>query len=221
MVTLGRERLTLGSQAVSMFRLHERMVEAARDRDLLDPVLSRSMTRLWARMWLLRFTWQRAIDSGDLSVARLLGAQADDLGNRPATWAIWPPRCSVPTRAPTPRMTSWCITCWWAGRRRSWAAPARFSATSSASGCWACPKNRVDDGLTGSRRRCVRCCGAGARSPSATVSVRSALCRTATRSGRCCPALAPAGRRHPAGAGLATRTARGHRARCVHRGGRP
>ena len=64
-VTLGRERLTLGSQAVSMFRLHERMVEAARDRDLLDPVLSRSMTKLWARMWLLRFTWQRAIESGD------------------------------------------------------------------------------------------------------------------------------------------------------------
>src|SRR6202000_631099 len=52
MVTLGRERLTLGSQAVSMFRLHERMVDAARDHDLLDPVLSRSMTRLWARLWL-------------------------------------------------------------------------------------------------------------------------------------------------------------------------
>jgi alkylation response protein AidB-like acyl-CoA dehydrogenase len=65
-VTLGRERLTLGSQAVGMFRLHERMVEAARDHDLLDPVLSRSMTKLWARMWLLRFTWQRAIDSGDV-----------------------------------------------------------------------------------------------------------------------------------------------------------
>jgi len=34
------------------------MVEAARDHGLLDPVLSRSMTRLWARMWLLRFTWR-------------------------------------------------------------------------------------------------------------------------------------------------------------------
>jgi alkylation response protein AidB-like acyl-CoA dehydrogenase len=86
-VTLGRERLTLGSQAVGMFRLHERMVEAARDHDLLDPVLSRSMTRLWARMWLLRFTWQRAIDSGDLtssvfSVLKLMTSETDrDLGD--------------------------------------------------------------------------------------------------------------------------------------------
>jgi alkylation response protein AidB-like acyl-CoA dehydrogenase len=87
MVTLGRERLTLGTQAVSMFRLHERMVEAARDRDLLDPVLSRSLTRLWARMWLLRFTWQRAIDTGDLtspafSVLKLMTSETDrDLGD--------------------------------------------------------------------------------------------------------------------------------------------
>jgi 3-oxochol-4-en-24-oyl-CoA dehydrogenase len=87
MVTLGRERLTLGSQAVAMFRLHERMVDAARDRDLLDPVLSRSMTRLWARMWLLRYTWQRAIDSGDLtspafSVLKLMTSETDqDLGD--------------------------------------------------------------------------------------------------------------------------------------------
>jgi alkylation response protein AidB-like acyl-CoA dehydrogenase len=86
-VTLGRERLTLGSQAVGMFRLHERMVEAARDHDLLDPVLSRSMTKLWARMWLLRFTWQRAIDSGDLtssvfSVLKLMTSETDrDLGD--------------------------------------------------------------------------------------------------------------------------------------------
>jgi alkylation response protein AidB-like acyl-CoA dehydrogenase len=86
-VTLGRERLTLGSQAVGMFRLHERMVEAARDHDLLDPVLARSMTKLWARMWLLRFTWQRAIDSGDLtssvfSVLKLMTSETDrDLGD--------------------------------------------------------------------------------------------------------------------------------------------
>jgi 3-oxochol-4-en-24-oyl-CoA dehydrogenase len=86
-VTLGSERLTLGSQAVGMFRLHERMVEAARDHDLLDPVLSRSMTKLWARMWLLRFTWQRAIDSGDLtssvfSVLKLMTSETDrDLGD--------------------------------------------------------------------------------------------------------------------------------------------
>jgi len=87
MVTLGRERLTLGSQAVAMFQLHERMVEAARDHGLLDPVLSRSMTRLWSRMWLLRYTWQRAIDSGDLtssafSVLKLMTSETDqDLGD--------------------------------------------------------------------------------------------------------------------------------------------
>jgi len=84
---LGRERLTLGSQAVAMFQLHERMVQAARERDLLDPVLARSMTKMWARMWLLRFTWQRAIDDGDLaspafSVLKLMTSEADrDLGD--------------------------------------------------------------------------------------------------------------------------------------------
>jgi alkylation response protein AidB-like acyl-CoA dehydrogenase len=82
LVTLGRERLTLGSQAVSMFRLHGRMVEAARDQGLIDPVLSRSMTKLWARLWLLRYTWQRAIDSGDLtspafSVLKLMTSETD------------------------------------------------------------------------------------------------------------------------------------------------
>ena len=87
MVTLGRERLTLGSQAVAMFRLHERMVEAAHDHDLLDPVLARSLTKLWSRMWLLRYTWQRAIDSGDLtssafSVLKLMTSETDqDLGD--------------------------------------------------------------------------------------------------------------------------------------------
>jgi alkylation response protein AidB-like acyl-CoA dehydrogenase len=86
-VTLGRERLTLGSQAVSMFQLHERMVDAARDHDLLDPVLARSMTRLWSRMWLLSYTWQRAIESGDLtssafSVLKLMTSETDqDLGD--------------------------------------------------------------------------------------------------------------------------------------------
>jgi alkylation response protein AidB-like acyl-CoA dehydrogenase len=87
MVTLGRERLTLGSQAVSMFRRHERMVEEARARNLLDPQLCRSMTKLWARMWLLRFTWQRAIDGGDLtssafSVLKLMTSETErDLGD--------------------------------------------------------------------------------------------------------------------------------------------
>jgi 3-oxochol-4-en-24-oyl-CoA dehydrogenase len=87
LATLGRERLTLGSQAVAMFRLHKRMVESARERNMLDPVLARSMTRLWARMWLLRFTWQRAIDDGDLaspafSVLKLMTSETDrDLGD--------------------------------------------------------------------------------------------------------------------------------------------
>ncbi|MDV3124513.1 acyl-CoA dehydrogenase family protein [Mycobacterium sp. 21AC1] len=102
MVTLGRERLTLGTQAVAMFQLHEQMVAAARDRDLLDPVLSRSMTRLWARMWLLRFTWQRAIDSGDLtspafSVLKLMTSETDrDLGDM-ATEVLGTDACTDPT----------------------------------------------------------------------------------------------------------------------------
>ncbi|WP_166908091.1 acyl-CoA dehydrogenase family protein [Mycobacterium sp. DL440] len=102
MVTLGRERLTLGTQAVGMFKLHEQMVDAARDRGLLDPVLSRSMTRLWARMWLLRFTWQRAIDSGDLtspafSVLKLMTSETDrDLGDM-ATEVLGTDACTDPT----------------------------------------------------------------------------------------------------------------------------
>jgi alkylation response protein AidB-like acyl-CoA dehydrogenase len=101
MVTLGRERLTLGSQAVSMFRLHDRMIDAARDHDLLDPVLARSMTRLWARMWLLRYTWQRAIDSGDLtspafSVLKLMTSETDqDLGDM-ATEVLGTDACTDP-----------------------------------------------------------------------------------------------------------------------------
>lgn len=102
MVTLGRERLTLGTQAVSMFRLHERMVDAARERALLDQTLSRSMTRLWARMWLLRFTWQRAIDAGDLtspafSVLKLMTSETDrDLGDM-ATEVLGTDACTDPT----------------------------------------------------------------------------------------------------------------------------
>ncbi|BBX94280.1 MULTISPECIES: acyl-CoA dehydrogenase family protein [Mycolicibacterium] len=102
MVTLGRERLTLGTQAVAMFQLHEQMVQAARQRGLLDQTLSRSMTRLWARMWLLRFTWQRAIDSGDLtspafSVLKLMTSETDrDLGDM-ATEVLGTDACTDPT----------------------------------------------------------------------------------------------------------------------------
>lgn len=87
LVTLGRERLTLGSQAVAMFKLLDRMVQAANDRGQLDPVLARTMTKLWSRMWLLRFTWERAIDEGDtsssaFSVLKLMTSETDrDLGD--------------------------------------------------------------------------------------------------------------------------------------------
>jgi alkylation response protein AidB-like acyl-CoA dehydrogenase len=70
-----------------MFKLHEKMVAAARDHDLLDQALGRSLTKLWARMWLLRYTWQRAVDAGDLaspafSVLKLMTSETDrDLGD--------------------------------------------------------------------------------------------------------------------------------------------
>lgn len=87
LLTLGRERLTLGSQAVGMFKLYEQLVQAARDRDTLDPVLARTMTRLWSRIWLLRYTWQRAVTDGDtnssaFSVLKLMTSETDrDLGD--------------------------------------------------------------------------------------------------------------------------------------------
>ncbi|RDH80443.1 acyl-CoA dehydrogenase [Mycolicibacterium moriokaense] len=101
MTTLGRERLTLGSQAVGMFGRHARMIQEARRRDRLDPVLARSMTRLWARMWLLRFAWQRAVDAGDLasptfSFLKLMTSETDrDLGDL-ATDVLGTDACTVP-----------------------------------------------------------------------------------------------------------------------------
>lgn len=82
LVTLGRERLALGSQAVGMFERHKQLVEAAQSRNLLDAALSRSLTKLWARIWLLRFTWQRAFEGGDLtspafSVLKLMTTETD------------------------------------------------------------------------------------------------------------------------------------------------
>jgi alkylation response protein AidB-like acyl-CoA dehydrogenase len=99
--TLGRERLTLGSHAVAMFLLHEQMARAAREHHLLDAVLVRSMTRLWVRMWLLRFTWQRAIEGGDLtspafSVLKLMTSETDrDLGDL-ATEVLGTDACADP-----------------------------------------------------------------------------------------------------------------------------
>jgi alkylation response protein AidB-like acyl-CoA dehydrogenase len=79
---LGRERLTLGTHAVAMFRRHDALVSLARERGVLDPVLGRSMTRLWARMWLLRYTWQRAVEAGDVTspafaVLKLITSETD------------------------------------------------------------------------------------------------------------------------------------------------
>lgn len=79
---LGRERLTLGTHAVAMFRRHEALVAAARSRGALDPVLARALTRLWARTWLLRHTWQRAVAGGDItspefSVLKLVASETD------------------------------------------------------------------------------------------------------------------------------------------------
>ncbi|SEP59988.1 Acyl-CoA dehydrogenase [Mycobacterium sp. 88mf] len=79
---LGRERLTLGTHAVAMFRRLDGLIAAARSRGDLDPVLARSMTRLWARTWLLRYTWQRAVAGGDVtsaefSVLKLVASETD------------------------------------------------------------------------------------------------------------------------------------------------
>jgi 3-oxochol-4-en-24-oyl-CoA dehydrogenase len=59
------------------------------------------MTRLWARMWLLRYTWQRAVDSGDLtspafSVLKLMTSETDqDLGDM-ATEVLGIDACTDP-----------------------------------------------------------------------------------------------------------------------------
>lgn len=98
---LGRERLTLGTHAVAMFRRHQALVSAAAERGVLDPALKRSMTRLWARMWLLRYTWQRAVEGGDLtspefSVLKLVTSETDrDLSDL-ATDVLGLDACSDP-----------------------------------------------------------------------------------------------------------------------------
>jgi alkylation response protein AidB-like acyl-CoA dehydrogenase len=101
MATLGRERLTLGAQAVTMFKLHQRMVEAAAQRGTLDFALARVMTRLWARIWLLRFTWQRAVGAGDsgssaFAALKLMTSEtARDVGDL-ATDVLGPDACVDP-----------------------------------------------------------------------------------------------------------------------------
>ncbi|WP_330255136.1 acyl-CoA dehydrogenase family protein [Nocardia sp. NBC_00565] len=66
--TLGQERLSLGAQAVGMFEALRSVADAARQRDLLDPLLRDSIIRLWTRIWLLRATWLRAL-SGDTELS--------------------------------------------------------------------------------------------------------------------------------------------------------
>ncbi|TDO09972.1 alkylation response protein AidB-like acyl-CoA dehydrogenase [Mycobacterium sp. BK086] len=101
MLTLSRERLTLGCQAVAMFKRHQRIVEAARKRGRLDPVLARTMTKIWARMWLLRFTWQRAVAGEDMaspafSVLKIMTSETDrDLCDL-ATDALGTDACTEP-----------------------------------------------------------------------------------------------------------------------------
>ena len=77
------------------------MVEAARSRDLLDAALSRSLTKLWARIWLLRFTWQRAFEGGDLtspefSVLKLMTTETDRDLSELGTDVLGTDACAAP-----------------------------------------------------------------------------------------------------------------------------
>lgn len=103
MATLGRERITLGAQAVAMFQLHDRMVEAAAARGRLDAALARALVRLWGRAWLLRYTWQRAVAEGDpdsssaFAALKLMTSEtARDLGDM-ATDVLGTDACVDPT----------------------------------------------------------------------------------------------------------------------------
>lgn len=62
--TLGRERLSLGSNAVGMLKALEEIVTAARDRERLDDHLRGEVVDAWLGVWLLRSTWERAIAEG-------------------------------------------------------------------------------------------------------------------------------------------------------------
>lgn len=105
LLTLGRERLSLGAQAVGMFERHGNLVAAAADRHLLDSATSRALAKLWSRIWLLRFTWQRAIAGEDLnsaafSVLKLMASETDrDLGDM-ATDVLGTDACVAPDREP-------------------------------------------------------------------------------------------------------------------------
>jgi alkylation response protein AidB-like acyl-CoA dehydrogenase len=79
--TLGRERLSLGANAVGMFRALDDLVAAARDRDRYDAHLRAQVVELFIRTWTLRATWERAIAEGaepgaaSFSVLKLLTSE--------------------------------------------------------------------------------------------------------------------------------------------------
>lgn len=79
--TLGRERLSLGANSVGMFRALEDLVDAASKRGRLDESLADDITDLWVRTWVLKTTWERAIDEGaapgdaSFSVLKLLTSE--------------------------------------------------------------------------------------------------------------------------------------------------
>jgi alkylation response protein AidB-like acyl-CoA dehydrogenase len=86
--TLGRERLSLGANAVGMFRALDDLVAASRERNRLDEHLRRRVVELWIRVWQLRATWERAIAEGaepgapSFSVLKLLTSETQrDIGD--------------------------------------------------------------------------------------------------------------------------------------------
>ncbi|WP_258080690.1 acyl-CoA dehydrogenase family protein [Nocardia nova] len=86
--TLGTERLSLGSQSVSMFSDLEAMIAAAVERDRVTPLLTDEFVSMWTRIWLLRATWLRAVyddsslDSPTFSVLKVMSSETHrDLGD--------------------------------------------------------------------------------------------------------------------------------------------
>lgn len=86
--TLGRERLSLGANAVGMFKAIAELETEAAARNLLDDNLRDEIVKLWIRVWLLRSTWERAIDEGaepgaaSFSVLKVLTSETyRDIGN--------------------------------------------------------------------------------------------------------------------------------------------
>ena len=88
MTTLGNERLSLGANAVGMFRALGDMAAAAGERGRLGAAQQASLTDLWVRTWILRTTWERAIAEGaepgdaSFSVLKVMASETyRDIGN--------------------------------------------------------------------------------------------------------------------------------------------